>query len=573
MNHPRSIFILFTLILSGVSLSVNLLEATPYLFADEAIYHAMTLSLAYDRDLKYESKDLYRFYKEYPLGPRGIILKQTEESKDIIYAKFPIFSLIAAPFYRVFKTNGYLILNSLAWLSTIYLLYAWWGKTRNALILSIITMVCCSSFNYIFWIHPETIAAFLTTFFLALWRGLSLSAKLSKYRSFLISASLAILCSFKPQMLLLALCPLISWSIHRQWRKISSSTIYFLLCIVVLASLIYGLTDSLSPYSGNRKIFTQNFPFDGPDKSFDSSGDSWSTSDTSFVFETNVFIQNLVYFWTGRFTGVIWYFPLAIVSLFLFFKMSKDTYGKILLPVLMSVVLVQIILIPSNYHGGGGALGNRYFVVYYPAFFLLLPSIPRESIIKIAGIAASILTGIFIVHPFTTSYQPGIVSYSRLHTNLPVEWTLTGSFPIFSPHYRRVKFDDFNGYFYFLNQNNFPPESCGVWIKGDSTSDCLIETLEEYSFIELKMKTIFPKNRIILTTQGDSVELRIENTEPKTARIQLGNPYEQTDLYGRRRYIYTLRINTERGMIPVLELDHSDDRFLGVYIQPFSVTP
>src|SRR5205807_10596759 len=61
------------------ALTVDVVKAGYGVKSDEATYVSMALSLAFDHDLKYERRDLDRFFALYRQGPEGIFLKRGKE--------------------------------------------------------------------------------------------------------------------------------------------------------------------------------------------------------------------------------------------------------------------------------------------------------------------------------------------------------------------------------------------------------------------------------------------------------------------------------------------------------------
>jgi hypothetical protein len=96
----------------GFSLFINLpVVVSHFLFADQAVYYAMTQSIAFDGDLEYTKKDLIRYYEDFNAGPQGIFLKKAKNGK-IFYAKSWAYALFAAPFVRIFGYNGIYVFHS-----------------------------------------------------------------------------------------------------------------------------------------------------------------------------------------------------------------------------------------------------------------------------------------------------------------------------------------------------------------------------------------------------------------------------------------------------------------------------
>ncbi len=100
------------------------------------------------------------------------------------------------------------------------------------------------------------------------------------------------------------------------------------------------------------------------------------------------FRRNLYYFWIGRFGGALAYFFPAVARpgrcSSLFGPRRRD--GWLALAALAVSFLFYIWMIPDNWYGGGGTLGNRYFLNLLPLAILLIPP-GREVVVAVAGAA------------------------------------------------------------------------------------------------------------------------------------------------------------------------------------------
>ena len=140
----------------------------------------MGYSLATDGDLEYRREDLVRVWREFRGGPSGLFLKQ---GRDIIesgvmlrppfvwtrtqpdpdrsrfyYGKSFIYPLAAAPFVRVFGTNGFLVLHALllalvVWCSYLFL-HARMSALASAALAGGFVMVSVVPVYFV-WITPE----------------------------------------------------------------------------------------------------------------------------------------------------------------------------------------------------------------------------------------------------------------------------------------------------------------------------------------------------------------------------------------------------------------------------------
>jgi hypothetical protein len=134
---------------------------------------------------------------------------------------------------------------------------------------------------------------------------------------------------------------------------------------------------AFSGYGGERQGF---YPRTGyPDVDFPSSG--WEASvrrwgNTSWTQEGaiapyldgHLWAWNALYFVFGRNIGVLPYF----LPLLLGFLAFSGRRGRWALPLAVLLAAGGFLLVrPFNFYGGGGAIGNRYFLPLYPALWFL----------------------------------------------------------------------------------------------------------------------------------------------------------------------------------------------------------
>jgi hypothetical protein len=118
----------------AAAVSVDVVHAGYGVKGDEATYVGMALSVAYDGDLTYQRRDLERFTGLYEQGPEGIFLKRgkrvsvafggglpflhlvrTPDARQdrAYFSKSMLYSVVAAPFVRIFGMNGFLVFHVL----------------------------------------------------------------------------------------------------------------------------------------------------------------------------------------------------------------------------------------------------------------------------------------------------------------------------------------------------------------------------------------------------------------------------------------------------------------------------
>jgi hypothetical protein len=150
-----------------------------------------------------------------------------------------------------------------------------------------------------------------------------------------------------------------------------------------LANLL--ITGDWNFQGGDRNTYYGAFPFLTGSAGFDVGLDR-ATNEvlTNIVFDPTVFWSrlgwNLVYFVFGRHSGLLpYFFPgLFAAGAFLWPRAVREPWQWLVAGAIAAEILLVLVWIPYNYFGGGGVLGNRYFMSTYGLLLFLLP--PIESI-------------------------------------------------------------------------------------------------------------------------------------------------------------------------------------------------
>mgnify|MGYP001031331189 CR=1 FL=1 len=593
-NKKIFIIILFFFIFSlGISISINLPSIQGnFLFADEAIYYSMTQSLAQDGDLEYTKKDLIRYYKAFDSGPLGIFLKKGKNDK-IFYAKSFAFPLFAAPFVKIFGSNGFLVFHSILLFLLLLMGYIYvcsFNKPQLSL-LSVVTFLLASvSIVYFIWISPDFFNLFLAFTVLFLWlykyrstREPLKERKKTKIHSFLLSDWSDYLASFlaaiavfsKPPNIVL-MVPLILHSLlKKRFLKSSLMILIFLAASGIFWGTNYFATGDWNYQGGERKTFYYRYPLEKENIKFDSLGSTMTSAGYTkkHLFPPRVFIANLFYYFFGRFSGIIWYFFPAFLSLIIFSFRKKYLYQWLLLGALGAEILIYIILMPDNYAGGGGALANRYFMNIYP-FFFFLPGLKKDyREIGLNWVIASLFIAQILVSPFQHSHYPATHAKKFPFKLLPVELTLINNIPTNtnpSAFRQEVGNPPDIGWIHFLDDNFIPRtdsllERRGFWTRGPKTAEMILKTyypIKKLAFHflnnprmrnEITVKVGRKKKKIILDTK----QRGIVSFEPVKA-FQLNKWI----------HLYKIKIKASKGSIPYLEFEKGKEkRHLGVFFE------
>jgi hypothetical protein len=575
----------------------------------------MALSLAKDFDLRYEARDLERFRLEYPNGPQGLFLKRASggltldtqgfpwlrrvrpDEGRLYYAKAFAHPLAAAPFVAVLGTRGLTLLNGLLLSGALWLSYgllrrrghAAPGALGIALALFLLTVTPL----YLVWPTPELFALALVTAGLAAW---------ASDRPLLSAALFGIAGYVKPPNVLLAaplgLAPLVAgFAPGRLWRGLGEALGRGLV-LALTAGAFYAanaaLTGELNYQGGERKTFYGRFPFDAQGTSFDEAG-IWMTTnqlgplvagrDEQQLTEASgparhageireSFLLNLGYFWVGRFGGALPYFLPAVVALATFLLAGpRDRAGWLALGAIAASWLAYLWIIPDNWYGGGGTVGNRYFLAILPAFLLLAPRGRGRVVFGAALAGALVFLAPLLASPVRHSLAPGRHAMRVPFQALPAELTMLNDLSAFTETWRKKRAVGFTGnaerhadadayFLYFLDDGTWGREEwashTGFWLRGGATAEVVLRAFD-----------IAPVERVVVRVRGgprgDQVSVR---HGLRTTRASVG-PGEERELeiavgQGVRyydTYLHVLRFESRRGA-PL-----SDGREVGAFVE------
>ena len=463
----------FVLIAAGLllvaALSLDVVRTAYGVKGDEASYVTMALSVAHDGDLAFERRDLLRFWRVYGRGPDGIFLKRSagrELSLDrrwpfvhvsrtavidpdrLYFGKAFIYSLVAAPFVKLFGLNGLWVFHVLllvgvvvagatfaatrmprpaAWLvaggfvgGSIVPLYGIW-LTSEIFNFSLIF------FGYFAWLYKEVRAA----------PGRGAAGLLRGSRSDLAAATLLGLATFsKPSNVLLVL-PLIGLALWRK-RMLDGLGVGVVFVAVVLGG--FGANAIVSRewnyQGGDRRTFFGRFPFEGERANFDELGVGVSTNEiavreTSRTYLTQ-FGHNVVYLFAGRHFGLLpYFFPGMFIAAWAFWRRRTLAGWHVMIAVATAATAFGLlVMLPNTWSGGGGPAGNRYFLSVYPTLFFLLPAARSMVPGIVAWLGGLLFVAHILVDPFVAVKRPWLYGDRGLLRALPVELTMVNDLPV-----------------------------------------------------------------------------------------------------------------------------------------------
>jgi hypothetical protein len=380
---------------------------------------------------------------------------------------------------RVFGTRGLLLTNALALGVAL-----WFGYTEvrrrasplRALAAALALFGLTVAPVYALWLTPEMFNLGLVAAGLAAWRG---------DRPLLSAVLLGIATYSKPYNLFVAIplglspfLPLPSRAARavgaRWWPALAESLrrgAVLAGTTVLLFAANKAVTGELNYQGGERKTFYGTFPFEvetstGKAVTFGNSG-IWMTTDHLGALVEGQdedkasgrtgplrdpveirlsFLRNLGYFWVGRFGGMLAYFLPALVAVLLFVLAGpRDAEGGLALAALVVSYLFYIYEIPDNWYGGGGTIGNRYFLNLLPLAVFLVPR-GREWIVAASGVVgAALFLAPILRAPLAHSLRPGDHATRGAFRVLPPELTMLNDLSVFTEAWRKKQVFGFMG--------------------------------------------------------------------------------------------------------------------------------
>lgn len=623
------------LLLLGFALTVDFPKAAFGFQSDESTYYSLAHSLAKDGDFAYEKRDLVRVWEEFQTGPEGIFLKKGKtislrslrvdasfpfiawetapdpNSDRLYFGKSFIYPLVAAPLVAIFGTNGFLVLHAL--LLTLDLAAAYYFlRARStpfaAATYALVFFLASAAPVYFVWLTPEIFNMSVMLYGFFLWSYKEVAEPLGPERahsrwgrflrsptSDLVAAALLGVATFsKPTNLpaIGALGLLFAW--RRQWWRgvVIGST--FAAVVTGLFLMNAAITGEINYQGGTRNTFyfRGGFPFQRDDVTFEKAGAGLSRAtdeileDVLFTRDAllRVFPRNLVYFTLGRHTGLVPYFFPGVLSalLFLMARGRREPFQWCVAAGLVVGALALLIYMPFTYSGGGGPVGNRYFLGFYPLFLFLTPTLATPASAIVATLIGGLFTARLVFNPFYTSFHPAAHPKSGPFRMLPVELSLVNDLPM-NVQTSRVK-QPLGGdpplLAYFLDDNVYDREAENrYWIRGRSRADLILRSparlRPDGGYDSLKVRRVNIELRagpvateVDIKSRAQSVHVSIAAGATKWATVTLGDGLPYRPVPGQpTNYVYLLSIASSGGFVPLFYNLGGDPRYLGIMVQ------
>jgi hypothetical protein len=607
------------------ALGVNYAHVSYGFHSDESTYYMMAHSLAKDGDLVYQNRDLRRVWQEFPSGPTGLFLKKGRtvhfsidvtppflhlrfgpdpDTLRLYYGKSFAYPFFAAPFVWLAGTNGFMLFHGLLLALVALAAYLFLNARSRPVVSALVAggfLVASVVPAYTVWMTPEVFnfAVVFLACFVWLYKEVSPADRtprgarwLLSPRTDLLAAVLVGIAAFSKPPNVLVLVPILALQLWR--RRLDRAIVTAAVCGAVLAAF-FGANMAISGdwnfQGGERNTYVTAFPFLPGGAGFDD-GLVRRTNEVlwDIIFDRNVFwtnlTHNLLYFFAGRHSGLLPYFFPAVFALALFVVRWREQrrWQYLVLGVALVEILVLIIWIPYDYFGGGGVLGNRYFMNWYGLFFFLLPPIRLTAVAVVPWIVGMLFTAQLTLNPFYSAFYPAEHSAHGPLRWLPVELTLINTLPMNTSASRvRVPFAletprPFS--MYFLDTNAYPPirdadrrpaldvkES--FWVRGEARAECIVRAAPGALGIRFTLTAGDVPNDVTVKVNGASHTIRLKARQETQIRMPLGDGFPLHE--GPR--LWVLSIASRTGFVPMFTSGVPDVRFLGVRVHPELIAP
>ena len=565
-----------TLFLLLFPLTLGKPGSPPTLKADESAYYLMALSLAHDRDLVLAEEDVDRVFAEFPYRWVPNLIVMTDDGwKTAFYGKPYIYSLFAAPFAALFGANGLIFFNmalmmGMVWLGAIYL--ARFNDFGISALFSSLFFLLSSAFAYVFWIQTEVfnMAAVALSLFLALHRK-DEETEPSLLRYAFSGAALALAVYNKPVFLAMVLPVAAGLLRPATWRRqgrhrlrgsavrLAAWGLGLALSLGAVAGLATALTGHATPYLGVVRqgvtvcepgvlpvepIDEAKSPGVARARSNSPTGNAWSWLFRIPEVRARELAESVSYFLWGRHTGLLLYLPFGALAVVLFLLGSgrRSLERWLVLAALTVVAFFFLIFISFNWHGGGGFIGNRYFVCVYPAFLFLVTRIePRWPLAGVSALAGLFLAPILFTPLGAGGPEPTLQRHVRSapYRFFPLELSLRNV-----PGYHRLKSGDLR---LIGRKDQMLRDGDALWIRAADRVEIWMIATQPLETALFQVRSLAPNNRVRLELEEADKTLELGEKESRRIRLDPGRPGRVRSHKGGLLYVYRLVVSPEVG--------------------------
>lgn len=443
MRHFRSKVLLALAVAAVIAAFLAIALARPderRLWGDEGTFVAMTASLVGDGDLVFDDADLERLV-QHPDDPAPtVILQQTD--RGITYSKPLLYPLLAAPLFAVLGESGMVATNILALAAALILAWIYLRRLAGATeaLWTLFTFVLASVvLAYLGWKMSDLVLLSLTLAGLLLALG-GRRAQIEDRPVMLplggIGAAilggliLGMTVSMRFTTAALVAAVTVALFLDKRGRRGMVVGVLSVVGFLAVSGITVALLGTANPYKSVRSSFNQasGYPAgEAAEKVSERFASRPATQSATWrpPLDVRRTAYSTLYFFVGRHTGLLFYFPAAVVLL-LHILRRPDRISMTLLAGVVAIVGFYLIWMPQNYFGGSTFVGNRYFLGAFPALLVGLTRLPSKRNLTVAWVLALVAWGSAVHSAYSVRGLDGssqIHAYSGVFRRLPFEST------------------------------------------------------------------------------------------------------------------------------------------------------
>jgi hypothetical protein len=544
---------------------------------DVATYVDMTFSIADDFDLKYEQRDLFRFTRLYGSGPEGIFLKKTARStsSSLEFAKAMAYPVFAAPFAKLGGLGGMFMFNVLllvacAWCAALFAaarVGSTWGWAIGVLFIAASSVPA-----WAVTLSPEVFNFSLVFFGYFLWLYKEVRAPeravegdfLSGAWSDVAAAALLGLAAFSKPWNGPAIAPLVVWALwtRKPRHALAVAAVFFAVFFAGFAATRV-VSGEFNYQGGARKTFYGTFPFDSNGVTFEGTaraaevvtgGPKGISEEILFPWQEHFWPtlgNNIGYFFWGRDSGLIpYFFPGALIAALWLLRIRRTEFWQLcVFAAAAGTALFMVFWCLYTWNGGGGPIGNRYFMSLYPLLLFLLPRDTGAWTAIGAGIGGMAFLWPVFGHPFLAAREPWLHPATVPLRFLPVERTALNEIPErLHPDRWKVPFGDQGVFFYRMDGNAYNverfPEGFGFWIAGDASTEVVVATAWPGAHVRLTVGSDIA-NTFTANWGGSKCRLELKARELATCDLNTTDA-----VWAHGSYFYSLKMSATASFVP-----------------------
>jgi len=517
----------------------------------------------------------------------------------LFYGKSFVYSLTAAPFVALFGTNGFYVWNS-ALLALGFVCAYLFLSARSGIAVSLLlaggflfpTIVPV----YWAWITPELFncALGLVAYFCWSYKFVAPTASSRWTRwlrgpssDFVAALIIGVLTFSKVSNGLLGAPLGLWWLWQRDWKRAALVAAAFVMSAGVLLSANMTISGDWNYQGGgDRSTCYATYPFETPGQGIEVC-DSRSTDKalTNVWFDREMFWTNLTanlgYFVVGRYGGVLPYFFPVVLATWLFAgaRRTRQSWQWLVLGSIFGQALLFLITQPYSYFGGGGSVGNRYFMGAYGMAVFLFPPVRSLAVSLLPWIVGGAFMAPLVFSPFDTSMRPADRAFAGPLRLLPVELTNYNDLPPMTESRLMVRWfgatAQHPGFqLMYLDKNSWLQEADGLsfWTRGRSRAELLVRTNDPERRLQLTLRADAVPIEVHIDLDGSRTTTTMEPNQISVVQLAPGPGFPYKNFEGQRSYIWRLSITTDSGFVPTdVNPDANDSRLLGVLVTPLII--